>query len=146
MTEDERTYQREYARTEKRKAVRRRYNQSEKGKANNNAQCKRWREQNRDKYLASLKKADLKRHYGLTQEQWNKLFTDQGSKCAACRSTDPKVKTGKWSTDHCHTTGKVRGILCNGCNTALGHAEDKPATLRALASYLEGGLTWDRSS
>jgi hypothetical protein len=41
------------------------------------------------------------------------------------------------SLDHCHETGKFRGWLCRQCNTALGMAKDSPATLRALATYLE---------
>lgn len=39
--------------------------------------------------------------------------------------------------DHCHTTGKFRGWLCNKCNTAIGLAGEDPAILRALADYLE---------
>jgi len=101
----------------------------------------RWRRNNPGKYAAALRKHDLKRHYGLTPEQWDEIFTSQGSKCAGCGSTHPRIKTGKWSTDHCHSTGRVRGILCRGCNSAIGHAMDSPVTLRTLADYLErGGL------
>lgn len=39
--------------------------------------------------------------------------------------------------DHCWMSGRFRGYLCHGCNTTLGHAEDNPAILRALADYLE---------
>lgn len=45
--------------------------------------------------------------------------------------------TGKICFDHCHNTGKFRGWLCGPCNIALGGARDSPATLRALAEYLE---------
>ena len=145
QSEAERTYQREYARTEKRKAVRRRYNQSEGGQAKNSAQCARWRAANPHKLVRVWRKYDLKRHYGLTLDEWNELFTSQGLKCAACGSSDPGRKSGHWSTDHCHTTDHVRGILCNGCNIALGQAKDNPATLRALADYLERGQLWHRS-
>lgn len=40
--------------------------------------------------------------------------------------------------DHCHVTGKVRGLLCNGCNTALGAFQDDPKVLRRAISYLKG--------
>ncbi len=133
--EKKRTYQRNYARSDKRKAARRRYNQSARGKEKNNAQCIRWRIENRDKYLASLYKADLKRHYGLTPESYNKMLEDQGSACAACQTTTPEH--GVWNIDHCHTTGLVRGILCPPCNRALGHANDDANRLRALITYLE---------
>jgi hypothetical protein len=89
------------------------------------------------------RKHDLKRHYGLTPEQHRDLFIAQGYRCAVCKTADPGRKTGHWCTDHDHTTGIVRGILCNGCNAALGHVKDDPKRLRALADYLERGtLKW----
>lgn len=45
--------------------------------------------------------------------------------------------TGRIFLDHCHTTGKFRGWLCSHCNSALGFAQDNPATLRQLAAYME---------
>ncbi len=132
-----RMYQRNYARSAKRKAVRRRYNQSERGKATNNAQSRRWRKANPDKLKKSYRKHDLKRHYGMTPMEWDAMFAVQGCACAVCKATTPGRKTGHWSTDHDHTTGKVRGILCNGCNMALGQAKDDPLRLRLLAEYLE---------
>ena len=131
------TYNRKYAVSLKRKEARLRYNQSEKGRAVNNAQSKRWRKANPEKYAASLRKHDLKRHYSLTPEQVKNIFTSQGYRCGACGSTSCGRRTGHWCIDHDHKTGRVRGILCNGCNMALGHAKDNPATLRLLADYLE---------
>lgn len=52
--------------------------------------------------------------------------------CEICGSTT------ELCFDHSHATGKFRGWLCHNCNFALGHAKDDPATLRALATYLEG--------
>lgn len=43
--------------------------------------------------------------------------------------------------DHCHTSGKFRGWLCYSCNITLGHIEDDPKILRALAEYLENGTS-----
>jgi hypothetical protein len=54
-----------------------------------------------------------------------------GKSCAVCGSDE------RLGIDHCHETGVVRGVLCHWCNTALGLAKDDPATLRALANYLE---------
>lgn len=70
----------------------------------------------------------IKRNYGLPPAEMAVI----GTACAACDSTE------KLHVDHDHTTGKVRGLLCHGCNIALGMAKDNPRTLRNLASYLEG--------
>lgn len=111
----------------------------------------RIREQRRTRYalqraefpeaLTQYKKAEkLKQRYGITLEQHEKLFEVQGRKCAICLTPDPGVKTS-WQTDHCHTTGSVRGILCQPCNTMLGKAQDNTATLARAISYL-GSPPW----
>lgn len=60
--------------------------------------------------------------YGITLEEWESLFEAQGSVCGLCGSPDPRNKLG-WHTDHCHETGKVRGITCYPCNVTMGHIE-----------------------
>lgn len=77
----------------------------------------------------------LKRKYGLTLAAWAAMFGAQGEKCACCGSADPGTKRG-WHTDHSHKNGHVRGILCQPCNSALGHAGEDPARLLAAARYL----------
>ena len=116
----------------------RRYLTSPEGKAKKNADTARWHAANRAKVLLSYKKHDLKRYYNMTVESWNTLFEAQGRCCASCKSPYPGRKNGQWSTDHDPVTGKVRGILCNGCNLALGHVKDDPDRLRMLIQYLEG--------
>ena len=86
-----------------------------------------------------FRKHDLKRYYGMTLEDWEALFNSQGRCCAVCRSSHSGRKTGQWCTDHDHVSEKVRGILCNGCNAALGHTKDDPLRLRLLAEYVEKG-------
>lgn len=83
--------------------------------------------------LAALQRL---RRFGITQAQWDTMFTSQGNRCAICKSSTTNVKRG-WQVDHCHETGKVRGILCNVCNVGLGHFKDDPAALRAAAEYIE---------
>lgn len=81
------------------------------------------------------------RRYGLTIDTFATLFNKQGGKCAICDSilkqrntaTDRALNT---HVDHCHTTGKVRGILCGGCNIGLGHFKDDPERLLKAANYL----------
>jgi hypothetical protein len=69
------------------------------------------------------------------------MLERQGNKCALCRQDWHGFSTSKGDlphVDHCHRTGKVRGILCGNCNTALGRFGDDPGKLRAAIAYLEG--------
>lgn len=83
----------------------------------------------------SQRRSRLRNYYGITLDQWNVLFDTQGMACAGCGVDTPGARD--WHTDHCHTTGAVRGILCRGCNLALGHVCDNSETLHNLARYLE---------
>lgn len=80
----------------------------------------------------------LERHlrltYGITVEQYETMLEEQGSACAICGATEHGGKN--WHVDHDHETGAVRGILCQGCNLALGGTRDNPDTLIAAAKYL----------
>lgn len=57
----------------------------------------------------------------------------QGGKCRGC---EKPLATVKECVDHCHRTGRVRGLLCNACNLALAFASESPLVLRKLAKYL----------
>lgn len=63
------------------------------------------------------------------------LLDVQYGNCAACGSDNPGPGHG-WHLDHCHETNLVRGVLCQGCNFALGCAKDSIETLYALVEYL----------
>jgi Recombination endonuclease VII len=77
----------------------------------------------------------LKSRYGLSREDYAALLARQGGVCAICAK--PPEKT--LCVDHCHTTGKVRGLLCRQCNFGLGcYGEDQAALIAALA-YLGSG-------
>ena len=76
----------------------------------------------------------IKKRYGLTPTEYDRLFSDQNGKCAICGET-PMTKKGS-VVDHCHETGRVRGILCQRCNTAIGMLYDDPLLLRKAATYL----------
>ena len=74
-----------------------------------------------------------KRRYGLTEEQFLTILKQQNCVCAICE-TKPDQRT--LAIDHCHETGKVRGLLCMNCNTALGKFKDDVALLQKAISYL----------
>lgn len=73
--------------------------------------------------------------YHLSEEGFWDLFSEQDGKCAICLK--PLVFGDKeTSVDHCHKTGKVRGLLCFSCNTGLGRFSDDPRLLRIAYLYL----------
>lgn len=78
---------------------------------------------------------DLRRKYGITVADWDALFIAQGGSCAICKTQEPPLKKG-WHTDHCHETGKVRGILCSRCNQMLGLSLESETTLQSAIGYL----------
>jgi len=78
----------------------------------------------------------LKRKFGITPEQYDLMFTMQNGYCAICNIHQSKLKY-RLAVDHCHTTGKVRGLLCSACNKALGVFNDSITTLNVAIKYLE---------
>lgn len=76
------------------------------------------------------------RNYGLTLDAIASMLDSQKGVCAICATTTPGGH-GTWKIDHDHKTGKVRGLLCNNCNLALGHMKDDPHLFRNAAQYLE---------
>ena len=78
---------------------------------------------------------DMRRRFGMEPEDYARILHSQDRKCAACNSELDMGK--KTHVDHCHATGKVRGILCHHCNLALGYTRDSENRLRALVVYLE---------
>lgn len=87
------------------------------------------------KIRAQIRRAKFLRKYGITPEQADQMLVEQGGVCAICKTSE-WTKAGP-SVDHCHTTGRVRAILCNRCNAAIGFAKEDPERLRAAAAYLE---------
>lgn len=75
----------------------------------------------------------------MTLDQKVSLLADQAGKCALC-GTKCRGETDT-NVDHDHTTGKIRAILCRGCNTGLGQFKDSPALLRKAAEYIEAHQT-----
>lgn len=73
--------------------------------------------------------------YGLSVEQYREMLSRQGNCCAIC-----KQELIQQYVDHCHTTGKVRGILCLKCNTGIGLLGDSIEYLQNAISYLQASL------
>jgi hypothetical protein len=106
---------------------------------------RRWMAENPERYAAnkqrfiesggykrSLRKTHLKTKYGITPEQYDEMLEAQGGGCAICGK--PPGKTAL-HVDHCHETGRVRGLLCFSCNAGLGQFKHDPELLEAALMY-----------
>lgn len=104
------------------------------------ARRKRWAED--EEYRRARLAAQHKSKYGISLDEKDAMLAAQGGVCAVCGTDEPKGHG--WVTDHDHaccptveSCGKcIRGILCNNCNLALGHAKDSVERLTALIAYL----------
>jgi hypothetical protein len=70
--------------------------------------------------------------YGITIEEYNRLFKLQNGKCAICNVTQEK----SLDVDHCHKSNKVRGLLCRKCNLGIGFMQDSPDICKKASEYL----------
>lgn len=106
--------------------------------ANVEAYRARYREARRKRTPEQKLKWLLKQEYGLTLEDYQRMMAAQDGRCAICRETPApqKYKTG-FHVDHCHTTGRIRGLLCHNCNVSIGHLKEDLVRIRALLAYLE---------
>lgn len=98
-----------------------------KNRAENPDYDKNWQKNNPERKLMINRKC----RYGITEEQYLDLFNKQNGKCAICLVQNVR------DIDHCHSSGRIRGLLCNPCNVLLGLAKDNPEVLRLAADYLE---------
>lgn len=93
-------------------------------------------QENKDWLLPKMNANRFFKKYGITQEEAKSLLDSQGGNCAICETEDPGIKG--WCIDHCHDTGKVRGVVCGTCNSGMGLLKDNPKLLERAASYLRG--------
>lgn len=84
---------------------------------------------------------DLKKHYGLTREQFVAMHEAQSGLCAICKRPedrrDGRGNLRNLAVDHCHRTGAVRDLLCSSCNSAIGHFRDDISLIKTAIAYLE---------
>lgn len=87
----------------------------------------------REKYLQYSAEYSLKRKFNLSKEDYQKLLDIQQTVCAICGKTSKRAL----AVDHCHKTGKIRGLLCSKCNRGIGYLNDDPFLLKKTLEYLE---------
>ena len=96
-----------------------------------NKQATQWRKNNPEK----VKQINIKSNYGLSHEDWLKMWENQNGKCAICGklfSTPSNIYV-----DHNHRTGEVRGLLCQKCNYGIGYLNDDLQLIRRAIKYLK---------
>lgn len=107
-----------------------------------NAYMRKWwaaaKEKHPEKYFEMARRSRLKRLYGISLEDYDRLLTKQSGRCALCDKTPDKERNGYLSVDHCHETGSVRGLLCEQHNLALGKMGDTEAAIVKLLAYIRG--------
>ena len=111
-----------------------------KGLCNGCYSSKAWAE-GKNRYPAeTLRNNRLKSRYGITSKDYDEMLENQNGCCAICKQPPNENNTnpnqgGKLCVDHCHDTKKVRGLLCNDCNLAIGYAKTE-STMLSAAEYI----------
>lgn len=77
----------------------------------------------------------LKINYGINIEEYNKMFLEQGGNCKICKIHQSELNK-RLAVDHCHESGKVRGLLCAKCNTGIGLLQEDISILAEAIKYL----------
>jgi len=97
---------------------------------------KHWRRENE----VREQNRGLRKLHGLSIDDYEKMYDEQGCVCAICGNPETihgvNGKSRKLAVDHCHTTGKIRGLLCTNCNKGLGHFKDSKDLLKKAIKYL----------
>jgi hypothetical protein len=80
----------------------------------------------------------IKNVYNITKEEFFDLLESQDNKCALCCKPFTTLKQNDLHIDHCHETGKIRGLLCMQCNVGLGMLGDNEEGLTKAMKYIKG--------
>lgn len=104
--------------------------------AERRAKARRWLRDNPEKFEVQKRRAFLRQAHGLTFEAYAAMMTAQNNRCGIC-GTKRKPGDRYLHVDHDHQTGALRGLLCDKCNSGLGHLGDNIAGIRRALAYLE---------
>jgi hypothetical protein len=88
-------------------------------------------DENRAKLHGETRNYHLKHRYGITSDDFERMFTEQDGRCAICREAPAE------HVDHDHATKRVRGLLCFNCNGAPGQFRDRRDLMLAAVAYLD---------
>ena len=106
--------------------------------------CDKYRKENKAKERSyyqenklDWRKSQLLKDYGVTFEEYQRMFRKQRGKCAICNVSQSDTKK-TLAVDHCHKTKKIRALLCTKCNPGLGFFNDDIKLLEKAIKYLKG--------
>jgi Autographiviridae endonuclease VII len=94
--------------------------------------ARQWYKDNPEK----IRNKKFKTKYKFTLEEYKILLKKQNGLCAICKKPEKESAKGKLAVDHCHKTGKIRGLLCFNCNVGIGNLRDSPILLEKALEYL----------
>ncbi len=113
------------------------------------ARVQRWRKENPERYAAArraynarperkraMRDAYYRRTFGLSADEVDAMLAAQGGGCAIC--SEKPEREASMHVDHCHVTGRIRGLLCLNCNQGIGKFGEDPLRLQRAADYLAG--------
>jgi hypothetical protein len=102
-------------------------------KACKTIQTKTWFQANKEKAIRYNTKSKLKNRYGMTMDEYDAMVVAQNNLCAICNQPQSRRNL---AVDHCHQTNRVRGLLCDKCNLALGMINDNLNIVESIKRYL----------
>lgn len=94
---------------------------------------KQWKINNPDK----VRNSNYKYYFNISLDDYNEMFKTQDGKCKICGTVKAEGNSEHLKVDHCHKTGKIRGLLCNSCNLGLGNFKDDIKTLESAIKHLK---------
>ena len=106
------------------------------GRRNECKKCNSDRSAKTQRTSKVVRNTNLLKKFGITLDDYNLMFTQQKGCCAICEKHQTEFDK-RLAVDHCHKSGKVRGLLCQQCNQALGMFYDNVENLKNAISYLE---------
>lgn len=107
-----------------------------KNKERKKEKIREWKQKNKTRVKAYNKNLWLKTKYGISLDEYNRIFTIQNGRCAICDKPSADYKRSL-HVDHNHSDGKIRGLLCVNCNNGVGCFQDNPELLSKAKLYLE---------
>lgn len=101
-----------------------------------NKRLKVYREKNRDRIKNNSYKYNIKSRYNLSMNEYENMKKSQNNLCKICNGKNKKTTRDRLCIDHCHKTGKIRGLICDSCNNGIARFNEDISILKNAIKYL----------